>query len=220
VICCMEIMRSKGYRETEKKLQELFENIMTGPKRGAFFPTPYEAFRKHCKDFYLKWKETQNVSRILRYLKTRVSYPDKRIESMSKMLAYMGLIESLGVILIDMVLILLIANKREVHTRRPFIKHVATFDELANLDLKDKLDFLGTEGIHLFNEFINRDVRNDIAHLKFSISDSGEIQKRTRRGPKSINIDDEISKFWEGVDAIENIFKEIGLLGFVESKCQ
>lgn len=41
-----------------------------------------------------------------------------------KLLVYLGLVESLGVTLLNVTLVLLIASGEEVHTRGPYTKHV------------------------------------------------------------------------------------------------
>ena len=61
----------------------------------------------------------------------------------------MGLVESLGVNLIDMVLMLLVANGREIHMKYP-IKHVESFEDLNKITLADKLDLLKDYKITLF----------------------------------------------------------------------
>ncbi len=210
------IYESMEYRKAEAKLRTLFEPVKF-PRPGGETPTSHKLFLDHCKEFYNKWKEAQNISNILKNLKTEITYNDEKVKSMSKMLAYMGLVESLGVTLIEMVLFLLIINKREIHTRGHLIKHVTNFEELGQLDLSDKIEFLKSEGISLFNLFINREVRNIIAHLKFTINGSGEIRRKSNHS--LIDIDNFISKFWEGVNAIERIFTDIGLICFLESNC-
>jgi hypothetical protein len=121
------------------------------------------------------------------------------------------LVESLGVTLADMVLILLIANEKEVHIRRPFTRHATRADELERLELVYKLDFIKSEGIGLFSKFINRGLRNDIAHLNFKIQEDGVIKRKN--GQKTpIDIDKAISTFWQGVNNLESLFKEIGYM--------
>jgi len=60
------------------------------------------------------------MSDILRDLKATgvlgMLQPEAR--SMNKMLVYLGLVESLGVALIDTVLFLLVANGEEIHTKQ------------------------------------------------------------------------------------------------------
>jgi len=123
------------------------------------------------------------------------------------MLVYLGLVESLGTAFIDMALMLLIANGKEMHTRGPYIKHVASLKELQKLDLAYKLSFLKSYGLPLFLNVINRQLRNDIAHLKFRIKDEGALEDS--KG-STVDIDETIEKFWETIRDIESIFDEIG----------
>lgn len=174
-------------------------------------PTRYEIFKKNCKEFREKWEEAQKVSETLRDIKTvqELQHLPPKSQSMVKLLAYLGLVESLGVTLSDMVLILLIANEKEVHTRWPIAKHAATTSELEEINLAYKLDFLKAEGFGLFKKFINRKLRNKIAHLEFRILDNGEIRKKDKKQTR-IDIDKEISKFWSGVDTLKLVFEDIG----------
>lgn len=219
-----EIRQSEDYETVKKILDPLYYNIvalrrkidLTQPiefaERLEFHPH-YADFQKNCQEFREKWGEARKVSRLLRGLKT-ADYPSLEYESMSKMLSYLGLVESLGVALADAVLILLIANEREVHTRGPMTKHVTKTRELEKIDLAYKLDFLEDEGLDLFARFIDRDVRNHIAHLKFTIQNNGKIKKRDG---SPINIDRNISRFWDGVDTLMLVFEDIGLLKWFES---
>jgi len=211
-----ELRQSQSYKETKEILGKLFQNAtVLGDKIGAFLPTRYEIFKRNCMEFYEKWKEAQEISEILRGLKSDVNYNNDRLKSMSKMLAYLGLVESLGITLMDVALIFLIANGKEVHTRGPLIKHVTSFEELKDLDLGYKLEFLKDERLNLFKEFINKDVRDHIAHLKFKIKNNGEIRK-IEGSP--IHIAKEIAKFWDGVDTMKLVFEDIGFLKWLEVK--
>ena len=205
-----EIRQSAKYKTARKILGRLYLNIEKAKEFG--FPH-FEHFKQMCDDFKEKWEEAKKASKILRGLRTYSFEPSREYSSMSKMLAYLGLVESLGVALADMVLILLIANGTEVHTRGPMTKHVTKARELENIDLVYKLDFLEDEGLDLFGEFINRDVRNHIAHLKFTIRGNGEIRKRDG---SPIDIDENISEFWVCVDTLMLVFEDIGLLKWFE----
>jgi hypothetical protein len=101
---------------------------------------------------------------------------------------------------------LLIATGKEVHTKGAFTKHVTSFRELTNIDLGYKLELLDDEELDLFKIFINRSLRNSIAHLNFRIQENGEI--REIKGNNPINVDEEISKFWAGVDTMKLILED------------
>ena len=217
-----EIKESEDYKTTKKFLGPMFGNIVS-IKRKIDLTRPLEFaetfewhpnyldFKQNFQELKEKWEEARRVSKILRGLKT-IEYPSRKYESMSKMLSYLGLVESLGVTLADMVLILLIANGKEVHTRGPMTKHVTKTRELEKIDLTYKLAFLESEGLDIFRKFINTDVRNHIAHLKFTIENNGEIRKKDG---SRIDIDNNISRFWYGVDTLMVVFEDIGLLDWL-----
>jgi hypothetical protein len=218
-----KIRESEDYETTKKILGPMYYNIV-GIKKKIDLTQPlefaetfewhphYGDFKQNCQELHEKWEEAKRVSRILRGLKG-VTYPSLEYESMSKMLAYLGLVESLGVALADMVLILLVANGREVHTRGPMTKHVTKTRELEKIDLAYKLDFLEGEGLDMFEKLINTDVRNHIAHLKFTIQNNGEIRKRDG---SLIDIDANITRFWDSVDTLMVVFEDMGLLKWFE----
>jgi hypothetical protein len=133
-----------------------------------------------------------------------VSALSPKAQSMMKMLVYLGFVESLGVTLIDMVLFLLIANGKEMHiSRGGGIKHVSTLKELKTLKLAYKLDFLKRHELDFFGKPINRYLRNQIAHLSFSIEEDGTIRASSGH---EVNIDDSIASFWSSVSEITLIF--------------
>jgi hypothetical protein len=155
------------------------------------------------------WDSSGETSLNLQHLKAGAyveSLPPKS-KPMIKMLVYLGLVESLGTTFIDMALMLLIANGKEMHTRGPYIKHVTSLRELRKLDLAYKLHFLKSYGLPLFQNMVNRELRNDIAHLKFKIDDEG-----TTRDSKGslVDIDNVIQTFWKTILDIQTIFDEIG----------
>jgi len=155
------------------------------------------------------WDSSGKTSLNLQYLKADAyveSLPPKS-KPMIKMLVYLGLVESLGTTFIDMALMLLIANGKEMHTRGPYIKHVTSLKELRKLDLAYKLYFLKSHGLPLFQKIVNRELRNDIAHLKFKIDDEGAI--RDSKG-SLVDIDNVIQTFWKTILDIQSIFDTIG----------
>lgn len=154
------------------------------------------------------WKKSRETSDTLKDLKVArvLQELSPKAKSMSKLLVYLGLVESIGTTLIDLVLMLLIANGEEMHiTRGPGIKHVSTPKELRKLDLAYKLYFLESHQLGYFAKLIDRNLRNDIAHLKFEIEENGAI----RDSNKNVrNIDDVISNFWARVYTIISFFDD------------
>ena len=209
-----EALRKRDdYKETRKILEPIITKVVyVMPKYDTMrLPSRRLLFDQNCVEFNEKWQEAEKVSQILKDLKA-ATYPTRELESMSKMLAYLGLVESLGVTLLDMVLLLLIGYGREVHTRGPYTKHVTSFEELADIDLKFKLKFLKDNDINITQKIVNPDLRNIIAHLKFKVSENGDIRDP---GNNRIQIDDEISRFWSATDTLKLVFEDCGLLQHV-----
>ena len=218
-----KLRKRKDYKVTKQILDTyLLEVTKLRSKMGPTPPveyvygTSYELFRKNCRDFSARWKEACEISSILRDIKTNklIQRLPPRSQSIQKLLVYLGLVESLGVTLADMVLILLIAYGKEVHTEWP-VKHATTVDELEDIVLAYKLKFLKSERLSIFEGFINKRLRNDIAHFKLKIECDGKIFRRTKK-EKAIQIDNEINRFWRGVDTLTLVFEDIGFLKWFE----
>jgi len=207
---------SENYKKYGAIFRDIIERIpVEYPRKRRILPrpSPFEIYEKNCVELYKKWGRAQRISNIIRGLKTEVNYPSDDYKSMSKLFAYLGLVESLGVTLVDMALILLIASGKHVHTRGPFTKHVTSLNELEKISLSEKLELLKDEGLDIF-EFIDETRRNQIAHLKLTIQNDGEIKDE---GNNTIHIDDDISKFWDGVDIIKLVLEDLRFLQSLET---
>jgi hypothetical protein len=207
------------YEITLKIFDKLFTKIKTMTKddylsKEGILPPPYQIFKKNCVKFHEKWMNAKKIAGVLKDLK-RVQYADENVKSMSKMFAYLGLVESLGSTLVDMGLLFLIANGREIHTRGPNVRHVETFEELEGVwSLEYKIDFLEDAGLSIFkNKIIHKDTRNTIAHLQFTIDD-GTIRDH---GDNKIDIDQRIADFWEGVSILELVLEKIGFVEWLKN---
>ncbi len=208
------LRQSEDYKRTRPLLDNLLSNILYVSEKKGFLPTPYEIFQDNCVDFYERWLDTSEISSILGDLKRDVQYPTEKHKAMSKMLAFMGLVESLGITMADMLLILVIANGKEVHTRGSYIKHVSSFSELKDVDWDYKSRFLKDEKFEIISKVLNLELRNTIAHLKFSIDDDGVIRGR---GKNIISIDENISNFWDAIDVLTLLFEDLGFLKWLET---
>jgi len=198
---------SPDYLEAKKILSRLLSNT------GARIEMLYD----NRRDLQTTWNKSKEASETLKDMKNREALNNlpPKARSISKLFAYLGLVESLGVTLIDMALVLLIANGEEMHIRQGGgIRHVSTLKELRKLDLVYKLEFLKANMLQFVGGVINRELRNNIAHLKFQIEENGDIVDSNRQ---SVNIDDELQKFWERVGHLISLFEEIRFLKWVES---
>jgi hypothetical protein len=202
------------YNGTKEILNRFFDNITKVETKRGFLPTRYEIFKQNRSELYERWVEANRVSEILKDIKAKEileSLPPESA-SMNKMLVYLGLVESLGNALANMVLMLLIANGQEIHTRSPPIRHVKCLDELEDLDMSNKMKHLDSEGLVVFKDILNQSIRNIVAHLKFTIDKQGVIRDK---GNSLIKIDDDISRFWSGVYALWMVFEEIGFMNWL-----
>jgi hypothetical protein len=169
------------------------------------------------RDLAATWKKSKETAEALKDMKAQeyLNALEPKARSISKLFAYLGLVESLGVTLMDMALMLLIANGMDMHTRlgKGGMKHVSTLKELRKLDLSYKLEFLNASGLGFLTKVINRQLRNEIAHLKFKIEQNGEIKGSDER---NIDIGNVLTDFWQKVREIISIFEEIKFLDWVE----
>jgi len=98
---------------------------------------------------------------------------------------YLGAIESVGNSIVDMLVLLLVANGRDFHIecrsyRTPKIRHVYSIREDLEKEwvpLGTKLSFLSENGIEKISRIIDSDLRNAIVHLKFEIKENRLIVK-------------------------------------------
>jgi len=210
---------SDEYKKTERILRDLFGSVYQLKPKGVSLPTAHELAEENCRDLLEKFEEAEKMSGILRDLKTEqiVGQLPPESRSMIKMLVYLGLVESLGATLADIVLMLLIVNGEDVHTKGPFTRHIRSFKELRDVELGYKLELLKQANLRIFQKILGREIRNNVAHLKFRIGKDGVIQGL---GGNPIPIDDAIDEFWRSVTRIMIILEGIGFMKWIRSKAK
>jgi hypothetical protein len=162
------------------------------------------------------WEKAQRTSEALKDMKSVDALHDlsPAPRAYAKLFAYLGLTEGLGVTLIDITSLLLIANRNDMHFRKGGgMMHVSRFKDLHRLNLLYKLEFLDAHKLGFVSKIVNRDLRNMIARLSFTITENGTIRDS---GNREINIDTEIGVFWDRVSALISAFDEKGLLKFIQ----
>jgi virulence-associated protein VapD len=101
--------------------------------------------------------------------------------------SYLGLVESLGNSIVDLLVLLLVANGRDFHIEclrtTPRIKHALTIEDLEKekVPLTTKLNFMRDNNLRFIASLIDTDLRNTIAHLKFETRD-GKIYVKSKTG--------------------------------------
>jgi hypothetical protein len=131
--------------------------------------------------------------------------------------AYLGIVETLGNTIVDIIIMLIIANGKDFHIeseyRTPRVKHVERIFDLNRVPLATKLNFLRDNGIKTLPSMIDSKLRNDIAHLNFTFNpDTKEISIRNRpikevvnEGFNRLNM---ISKVYDELDKLEKILRK------------
>ena len=164
------------------------------------------------------WEEAQKTSDALKDMKSVSALHDLSPvpQAYAKLFAYLGLVEGLGVTLIDITSLLLIANGKDMHFRKGGgVMHVARFKDLHKLNILYKLEFLEAHKLGFISKIVNRNLRNNIAHLGFTVTETGKIKDKNEQ---QINIDAEIEAFWKRVGEIISTFDERGLLRFINQE--
>ena len=174
----------------------------------------YQIMRREAEEFKRRMGKATDLAKIIIQTGSAMSkVSESKVKSLMKMFQYLGYVESMGVTLVDMLVLLLIANGHQLHVERlhgwPRILHVSSFKELRHANLASKLGFLEINGMKNVVRLIDRDLRNDIAHLNFSIDDKGKIDTPHK---KDLDIDKELSKLKVYVLYITAVLEEHGFL--------
>ena len=94
---------------------------------------------------------------------------------------YLGFVESVASTFIDLLVLLVIFSGKDFHVERhrkiPRIIHAETLSDLrgSEVSLSSKLSFLKRYGIKHSLKMIDRNLRNNIAHLDFEITKDGAV---------------------------------------------
>jgi hypothetical protein len=127
---------------------------------------------------------------------------------------YLTQIELLGTGYADMIILLLTAKGVDLHLEpdyeHRYTRHVASPKDLdsPSLTLSVKLDFLKMNELSFFEKFIDRKLRNDVAHANFRIDDNGKFFQLTKKGKKEVDVFQKYVCFSLYRTAIDKIFNE------------
>ena len=95
--------------------------------------------------------------------------------------AYLFWVEVSTNLLADITIIMFATKGQPFHIepddRYRFIRHVASIEDLESpsVTLAVKLDFLDKSGFSCFNKYVDRTLRNKIAHMDFEIDEKGNF---------------------------------------------
>lgn len=139
---------------------------------------------------------------------------DCRLSTVIGLFRYLGLVESFGAQLVDLLILLLVANGYEFHVERehevPRIIHATSLKDLRNAFLGPKVRFLERCKLKTTSKIVDVDLRNSIAHLNFEIDENGKVSARSQRDEKKeINFAQKTNVFIRKWIMIYLMFNEI-----------
>lgn len=163
--------------QTEQKITSELTPFLNGIRSLGTDSRNFEIFKEAFIDFENTLERKKNI--LGPFYKSYV----ERAHTLSKdiihdIFFYLGLVESFGNCIADIIVLLLVANGRDLHiecryTRTPRIKHVTSIKELETerVPLTTKLNFLDDNSVKELASIIDSELRNAIAHLKFDVRD-------------------------------------------------
>jgi len=131
-------------------------------------------------------------------------------EEIRVLLAYLGLVESLGNTVTDVVVMSLVSNGRDFHIESPYvtprIRRVVAIEDLEThrVSLTTKLNFLRDNGISVFPSVVDSELGNIIAHLKFEIR-KNEVYIRGK--PSLVTVMVAWFKLFEAITTVEGLLE-------------
>lgn len=191
-----------AYAFMRAELEPLIEKVSTARAKA----TPeYLRFKKNVNVWQRRFTKAYELSgmitdigidQIVNPRRLRTTIQKRKELSFINLFRYLGLVESIGVSLVDMLVLMLVATGHDFHVERvhkePRIVHASSFNDLKNATLASKLAFLRRNGLTECAKLIDRKLRNDIAHLSFEIQRQGKIKTKHY---KELDIENRIFTF-------------------------
>jgi hypothetical protein len=194
----------------KSELEPFLEGIRTKQADFELFKKAYLYFNKR-------------MGRAVRTAISLTAESEKVKSDIFYLFLYLGLVESLGNSVVDLVVLLLVANGRDFHIEcqhtTPKIKHALSIRDLETekVPLTTKLNFIRDNNLGFLASLVDTKLRNIVAHLKFEIKDSN-IYVRTRKGLRHLTrkyLDDVLRKMARGIieaaRLIDSLMKEKGV---------
>ena len=160
-----KMKETREYKLLTTSLFPLIETIKTsGSSKRLLKPcahTMVDRFRRSSKQMSL-FKEA---------IKTE---GNDELSTLRKAFVYMGYFESSVTDLIDLVLMIFVVNHHDfyVYNNRAYAQ---SLDDLDNASLGEKLAFLNYHNLTIFSQYLNKDLRNKVAHMDFETNKDGTI---------------------------------------------
>jgi len=179
----------------------------------------FSIFKQSFLEFMSKYESKRKVFASIMDVKSLPSATD-RVGQLYMLFLYLGAVESIGNAVVDMLVMLLVANEIDFHIEcrhaTPRIKHVDSIRDLEKerIPLTTKLNFLRDNGICEVAEIMDSQLRNDIAHLNFQVKEN-EILIRNRETTELLMTS--LTDLWAGIECAAGFLygsaEEMGIVG-------
>jgi len=195
-------------KEITKELMPLLDNLRT--KKAN-----YELFRRSYEHFKVKFNRALKYAKLFaKYSGLRADISPSLKDTVYALFSHVVLVESLGNSVLNMIVMLLVANSRDFHIyggRR--IKHVSKIEELDKIPLGDKVYFLRDNDIKELTRLVNTTLRNKISHLDFELKeDNIYIEGKPAYEIATISSDRLVEAVIHTRNLLDNLAENKGLL--------
>lgn len=197
------------------KDKELLENTrrQLEPLYSDFYPSSkqYKFVKRYEKQFTEKLARAADfvttISSAMEFYTQTSTRELSEIESQKSLsfmeaFNYLSSVELVGTLFVDLAILLLIGKGYNLHMEpdyeHRFTRHAASLEDLESptLPLSIKLDFLELHGLTFFSKWIDRVLRNKIAHLNFVIDENGDFFMLSKKGRrKKVDLSKKFSRF-------------------------
>ena len=188
----MEKPKESIHEEVKQQLLPLFKNLHYGsPVLLAITKNRKELMREldRFQPVAILFKEV--IDKVTNLTQEKSNQKEHgKIFTLIAVFEYLSAIETIGNSVINLVLLFLVAEGHDIHLapdrQHSYVRHAITLEDLDSptLSLAIKLDILDSLGYTLFSKWINRKLRNAIAHLDFEIDEVGSFFIIDKKGRK------------------------------------
>lgn len=193
------------YEKIKSELDPLITKLYTMGKGDP----KYVQFKGNLEEWYKRFSDTIETTgtvesiqqfqiRIYKQLKEDPS--KRRLLTVLGLFRYLGLVESIGALHIDLLILLLVANGKHFHVERehdvPRIVHATYLKDLRRAHLGSKIEFLKRNNLAKTSQMVDVDLRNSIAHLDLKIDAKGKVSAKSRgKRKREIDIFQRLNEF-------------------------
>lgn len=167
----LKLKNTVEYTFLVKSLSPLVEAIETSGSAKQFLKSYAPA---------LKGRFEKSGSRMKVFKEDAKTRGIDEVSTLRKAFVYLGLFESSVTNLVDLLLMIFIANHHDfyVYADRAYARGL---DDLDDASIGEKLSFLNHHGLQIFSQNLNKDLRNKVAHMDFDINSDGTISVGQQR---------------------------------------